>query len=79
MERVIGWAMIDSFFNSKVIIAWSPMYTKITITGEKKQINKALYYTELSWIKKICERNFCDPEVIKHNLLKDDITIILKK
>ena len=25
---------------------------------EKKQINKALYYTELSWIKKICEDNF---------------------
>ena len=46
---------------------------------EKRKINKALYYTELSWIKKICERNFCDPEVIKHNLLKDDITIILKK
>ena len=46
---------------------------------EKREINKALYYTELSWIKKICERNFCDPEVIKHNLLKDDITIILKK
>ena len=46
---------------------------------EKRQINKALYYTELFWIKKICERNFCDPEVIKHNLLKDDITIILKK
>ena len=46
---------------------------------EKREINKALYYTELSWIKKICERNFCDPEVIRHNLLKDDITIILKK
>ena len=46
---------------------------------EKREINKALYYTELSWIKKICERNFCDPEIIKHNLLKDDITIILKK
>ena len=46
---------------------------------EKREINKALYYTELSWIKKICERNFCDPGVIKHNLLKDDITIILKK
>ena len=46
---------------------------------EKRKIEKKLYYTELSWIKKICERNFCDPEVIKHNLLKDDITIILKK
>ena len=46
---------------------------------EKRKIEKKLYYTELSWIKKKCERNFCDPEVIKHNLLKDDITIILKK
>ena len=46
---------------------------------EKRKIEKKLYYTELSWIKKICERNFCDPEVIKHNLLEDDITIILKK
>mgnify|MGYP003312707508 CR=1 FL=1 len=36
---------------------------------EKRKIEKKLYYTELSWIKKICERNFCDPEVIKHNLL----------
>ena len=46
---------------------------------EKRKIEKKLYYTELSWIQKICERNFCDPEIIKHNLLKDDITIILKK
>ena len=46
---------------------------------EKRKIEKKLYYTELSWLQKICERNFCDPMVIKHNLLKDDITIILKK
>ena len=46
---------------------------------EKRKIEKKLYYTELSWIKKMCERNFCNPEVVKHNLLKDDITIILKK
>ncbi len=46
---------------------------------EKRKIEKRLYYTELSWIKKICKRNFCYPEVIKHNLLKDDITVILKK
>ena len=49
------------------------------LINEKRKIEKKLYYTELSWIQKICERNFCDPEVIKHNLLKDDITIILKK
>ena len=46
---------------------------------DKKRINKSLYYTELTWIKKICEKNFCNPEIIKHNLLKDDITVILKK
>ena len=46
---------------------------------EKKEINNALYYTELSWIKRICENNFCNPEIINHNLLKDDITVILKK
>ena len=46
---------------------------------KERKIEKKLYYTEFSWIQKICERNFCDPEVIKHNLLKDDITIILKK
>jgi len=46
---------------------------------EKRKIEKKLYYTELSWIQKICEENFCDPAFIKHNLLKDDITIILKK
>ena len=46
---------------------------------EKRKIEKKLYYTELTWLQKICEGNFCDPEVIKHNLLKDDITIILKK
>ena len=46
---------------------------------EKRKIEKKLYYTELSWIQKICERNFCNPEFVKHNLIKDDITIILKK
>ena len=33
----------------------------------------------LNKLKKICEKNFCNPEIIKHNLLKDDITVILKK
>ena len=46
---------------------------------EKRKIEKKLYYTELSWIKKICEENFSNPEIIKHQLLKNDITIILKK
>ena len=46
---------------------------------EKKQINKALYYTELSWIKKICEDNFGKVQVFKNQLLKDDITIVVKR
>ena len=46
---------------------------------ERRVIDKTLYYSELSWIKKMCEENFCNPEVIRHNLLKEDITIILKK
>ena len=46
---------------------------------ERRKIDKTLYYTELSWIKKMCEENFCNPEVIRHNLLREDITIILKK
>ena len=46
---------------------------------EKKEINKSLYYSELSWIKKICEENFCHPIIIKHKILKGDITIILNR
>ena len=46
---------------------------------EKKQINKTLYFTELPWIKKICKENFCQPIIIKHQMLKEDITVILKK
>ena len=46
---------------------------------EERQINKTLYYTELSWIKKICEENFCQPIIIRHQMLKEDITVILKK
>ena len=46
---------------------------------EKRTINKSLYYTELSWIKKICEENFCHPIISKHQMLKEDITVILKR
>tara|TARA_B100000900_G_scaffold32200_1_gene24398 strand:- start:455 stop:1102 length:648 start_codon:yes stop_codon:yes gene_type:complete len=44
-----------------------------------RTITKSLYYTELSWIRKICEENFCQPIIIKHQMLKEDITVILKK
>ena len=46
---------------------------------EKRTINKSLYYTELSWIKKICEENFCHPIISKHQMLKEDITVIVKR
>ena len=49
------------------------------LVKDKREINKTLYYTELSWMKKMCEVNFSNPKVIRHNLLKEDITIILKK
>ena len=46
---------------------------------EKKEINKALYYTELSWLKRICENNFGNIQIFKNKLLKDDVTIVIKK
>ena len=46
---------------------------------EKKEINKALYYTELSWIKRICEKNFGKIQIFKNQLLENDITIVIKK
>ena len=49
------------------------------LTKAKKEINKSLYYTELSWLKRICEDEFGKIQIFKHQLLKDDITIIIKK
>jgi len=46
---------------------------------EKKEINKALYYTELSWLKRICENNFGNIQIFKNQLLKDDVTIVINK
>ena len=46
---------------------------------EEKEISKALYYTELSWIKRVCENNFGKIQIFKNQLLKDDITIVIKK
>ena len=49
------------------------------LVGDKRQIKNNLYYSELSWIKKICENNFGKLEISKHNLLPNDITITIKK
>lgn len=46
---------------------------------EKKAINKTLYYTELSWMKKICENNFGKIQIFKNQFLKEDITILIEK
>ena len=49
------------------------------LVNQERRIKKNLYYTELSWIKRICENNFGNFECFKHNLLPNDITIIIKK
>jgi len=49
------------------------------LVNQSQKIQKNLYYTELSWIKNICEQNFGNFECIKHNMLPNDITIIVKK
>ena len=49
------------------------------LVDQNRKIQKNLYYTELSWIKNICEKNFGTFEYIKHNMLPNDITIIVKK
>ena len=46
---------------------------------DKRQINQTLYYTELSWIKKTCEDKFGKIQIFKNQLLKDDVTIVIKK
>ena len=49
------------------------------LVKEKRKIENNLYYTDLSWIKNVCEKNFSYPEIFKHKLLKEDVTIKLKK
>ena len=49
------------------------------LVNQNRKIQNSLYYTELSWIKNICEKNFGNFECIKHNMLPNDITIIVKK
>ena len=49
------------------------------LVNQERRIKKNLYYTELSWIKRVCENNFGNFECFKHNLIPNDITIIIKK
>ncbi len=41
----------------------------------KKQILNGLYYSEKNWIKEFCEINFGQTDIIKSNLLPDDIIV----
>ena len=49
------------------------------LINQERKIKNNLYYTEFSWIKKTCESNFGTFEFVKHNLLPNDITIIINK
>ena len=49
------------------------------LINKERKIKNKLYYTELSWIKRICEDNFGKTAISKHNLLSEDITIIIEK
>ena len=49
------------------------------LINEERKIKNKLYYTELSWIRKICEDNFGVTKISKHNLLRGDVTVIIEK
>jgi SAM-dependent methyltransferase len=49
------------------------------LVNEERKIKNKLYYTEISWIKKFCEENLNKPELSKHNLLEEDITVLIEK
>ena len=49
------------------------------LINQNRQIKNSLYFTELLWIKELCEKNFGITEISKHNLLPNDITITIKK
>ena len=49
------------------------------LVDKDRKIKNKLYYTEISWIKKFCEENLNKPEFSKHNLLEEDITVLIEK
>ena len=49
------------------------------LVDKEHKIKNKLYYTEISWIKKFCEENLNKPEFSKHNLLEEDITVLIEK
>ena len=49
------------------------------LVNKERKVKNNLYYTELSWMKKICENNFGKTNISKHSLLKEDVTINIEK
>ena len=49
------------------------------LVNKERKVKNNLYYTELSWVKKICENNFGKTNISKHSLLTEDVTINIKK
>jgi len=49
------------------------------LVDKERKIKNKLYYTEISWIKKFCEENLNKPEFSEHNLLEEDITVLIEK
>ena len=49
------------------------------LVNKERKVKNNLYYTELSWVKKICENNFGKTNISKHSLLTEDVTINIEK
>ena len=49
------------------------------LVNKERKVKNKLYYTELTWMKKICENNFGKTNISKHNLLSEDVTINIEK
>ena len=49
------------------------------LANKERKVKNKLYYTELTWMKKICENNFGKTNISKHSLLSEDITVNIEK
>ena len=49
------------------------------LVNKERKVKNNLYYTELSWVRKICENNFGKTNISKHSFLTEDITINIEK
>ncbi len=74
-NSIIVW---EKYLCAKLKLNWK--YTKKAMIfnllhKNKKQILNGLYYSNKNWIKKFCEVNFGKTDIIKSNLLPDDILV----